>query len=124
MKNIRMFQDTDFDTLKRWVDCRGKFTITKQFVPKVGMIIEDTACGFLQFTDTNVFLLEVFATNPEANLLQRGRAIIKIAASLVKLAIADGRTRCLILTREDKILSILTRCGFEIEKMNVAYKNI
>lgn len=120
---MRAYEDTDFEEVSTWVKARGNVTLNPMSIPKVGLIKDGVACGFVHFTGTNTFLLEAFATNPAASLYARGKAILDIAVHLIELAREQGANRCVVLTREECLTDRLKMHGFSIEdiKMGISY---
>lgn len=121
---MRHYEQKDFETIKGWIEARGNVTIQEGNLSPVGAIIDDMACGFLQFTDNSTFSLESFATNPAANPYKRAQALIDIAVNLVGLAKENGFKRLQILTRERSIGRFLSIYGFSLENVTMAIKYI
>lgn len=121
---MRAYEAKDFETIREWVQSRQKVHIVEENLPPTGAIIDDMACGFLQFSDNVSFQLEAFATNPKANAFHRGYAIIEIAIALVQLAKMNGFRRLVIVTRERGISRILKRYAFSVETVTMGIKYI
>lgn len=116
---IREYRDEDFARISHWVMTRDKKLLVRHSLPRVGLIKEDIACGFVHFTGTNTFFLEAFATNPAASIYARGKGVLDIALHLVELAKKQGASRCVILTDEPCFIKRLKKLGFATQDMTM-----
>lgn len=119
---MRVFEEKDFEQMRSWVQARGKVTVEFDSVPRVGLIQDGLACGFVEFLSGDTFMLEAFATNPEADAFKRGKAVLDIAVKLVEHARSHGRKRCNVITREDTVMERLELLGFKVEKVHFGTK--
>lgn len=116
---IRAYEDRDFEEISYWVLAREKRVLFKNSLPRVGLVKEGIACGFIHFTGTNTFFLEAFASNPDASLYARGKAIYSITMQLIDLAKQMGASRCVALTNELCFIKRLHKLGFSMQDMQM-----
>lgn len=83
---MRRYVDQDFETICQWFEAREMSRPNRKDLPKVGMIEDGVAAGFLVQTDSSVAFLEFFVSNPAAGRKKRKRSLDSIADELVKVA--------------------------------------
>ena len=87
---MRDFQHEDLETINRWYRAHLSSELPAELVPKMGLIVQDTAAGFLLQTDTSMAFLERFVSNPEASPRAIALAFDQISTALVHSAALVG----------------------------------
>lgn len=109
---MRFVDFTDADTINGWLTARKAKPVGAENWPRVGMIVEGLAAGFLIQTDTPVAFLEHFVTNPAANLSDRRMALSEIALTLERIAREKGFKRVAAITQSVPILKVASSLGY------------
>lgn len=110
---MRMFLKTDLDEINKWRESRKVQILGDESYPPTGLIEPGVAAGFINFTQTNVALLENFVSNPEADIKKRELAIMQIVESLEKIAYDAGIPWVLAVTENPKIKEYIPICGYK-----------
>lgn len=109
----RRFEVDDLDRINAWLDEHGKpGTLTETEIPSVGLIVEDTAAGFLYITDSSVAFLENFVSNPKAQKRQVREAIDEIIKRLMIFAHEAGISRLVGITTKQSMAKRAEAAGF------------
>lgn len=110
---VRRFRPEHLAELNRWYAARDLPAVMSGVLPHVGYIAPGLAAGFLYRTDSELALLDGFISNPEAPLLDRGRAISRVLEALVEEVPAGAGVSHLIgLTRVRGMEQLVERAGF------------
>jgi len=83
---MRKFQSEDFQVFKEWHEKRGLSVPSEAALPRLGLIEDDLAAGFLIQTDCRLGFLDFYVTNPDAPKKDRAKAIEEISAKLIEAA--------------------------------------
>lgn len=102
----------DLADIRRWHRSHGLDMAADGKFPRNGMIVPGVAAGFLYSTDSSVCFIEGFVSNPEASVMERGRALRDIGAGLLLLAKRLGFSRAVSTTQSDGIAALGRRLGF------------
>lgn len=122
---MRAFRlDEDLVEVNKWLIARKKDPLKRTAIPKVGMIIEGVAVGFLATSDTDTCFMEDFVTNPEAKSEVRHKAIARIATWAENLASTWGYEKIIVLSNEECILKRAYDMNFEIITMSIGIKKL
>lgn len=106
-------KERDTKVINGWLLKRDKTLLDNEAIPNFGMIEDDVACGFMCLTDTDTILLEAFISNPDAESIERDKAIRKIANWVIATATALGYKQALFLTKEEGFVSRAKEFGFD-----------
>lgn len=83
-----------------------------EMLPKTGVMIDDTACGFLYLTDSKVGWMEWIFANPEKTKEERAEAIDRVIQWLEQQARFSGMLLILSASKIPAYYAILERNGF------------
>lgn len=122
-KGMRRVRPSDRDTVNAWYVARGMARWPDDVFPAVGFIEPGVAAGFLYQTDARgVTILEGLVTNPQANVMQRGRAARKVVEALCEEARARGLRRLVAFTETRGVEALGSSLGFRFTGTHVVLR--
>ena len=86
LSHLKRYSAKDYGLIRDWASMRQENAIDAKYLPKLGLVSQGVAVGFLQQTNTPIAYLEFFMTNPQANAFKRGKALQDIAKGLLEIA--------------------------------------
>jgi len=108
----RRYTELDYMEMCKWWEKRGLPAPSKEYLPKIGYLVEDMAAGFLYQTDGNIGLLDMYITNSEQEPNQRVDSLRAITTSLLGYAKQIGIKAIKFDTKFDVIKILATENGF------------
>ena len=87
---MRRVEEKDFIDINLWRSLRNARIIPPDLYPPIGIIEPDVACGFINFTETKMALMENFASNPKADRSMREKTMMQIIEALELIAYDKG----------------------------------
>lgn len=72
---FRFFEPTDYEMIASWWKAHEWQPIPLNFLPKIGIIVNEQAAGFIYSTDSKICLLEWIVVDPCAEKLARREAL-------------------------------------------------
>ena len=84
---MRDYKESDYKDLQKWMEGFGQKMMPSNFLPKLGLIIEGKACGFIQQTDSDVCYLDTLIANPDE---EHDEALDEIVVELLKRVKENG----------------------------------
>jgi len=119
------FTRDSLSTVNSWRAARGMRPLRPDALPKIGLMVEGLAAGFLFETESpEVAILDSFITNPEAPLRKRYRACQEILAALGKLAAEKGISRLVGFTDSRGVADMAARLGYESRPSRLVFREI
>lgn len=109
----RLHTENDLETLNHWYKGHGGTGIDAGCLPKIGIIVEDIAAGFLYRTDSDIAFLDNFVSNPNAKPREVYRAINFILEHLTQAAVEMGYKRMFGFTKKDSMHRRAVDAGFK-----------
>lgn len=95
--------------------------LPKEFLPNIGFMVGDTACGFLYSTNSAMGWVEWVFTNPEKSKEERKEAI-NMLFDLIEVAAQELKVKALFSAAANPAYAqILKRHGFEKTDENVIH---
>ena len=83
MDNIKRYDPEDFIELQSWYKKRGINFDDSSLLPSVGFIVPGVGAGFIYVTDSSVYFIEGFITNPDASKDNRNESLDLITVYLI-----------------------------------------
>lgn len=111
---MRRYLPTDWEEMAGWYRARGMAPVPADVLPSYGLIELDVAAGFVYLTDSQVAMFDAFVTNPARPSADRGAALDAIIEELLHFAGLQGRTRNLVLTREESMVQRASTRGLRL----------
>lgn len=118
---MRNFRRDDYQTLCEWMAKRGRQGPEFIFLPPIGLIEDNVACGFLIQCDNKCGILDFFITNPNIPRAERIETIDKIAESLIFIAGLNGLSLLKCDTMAESIKEMAKRHGFSGDGLYSAF---
>lgn len=84
--DMRKYSDCDYLHISNWFIKRNLKPPSPALLPKHGVVVHDTAVGFLITTDAGVGILDFFVSNPEKEQSLRIEALDAITTALTYTA--------------------------------------
>lgn len=110
---MRTFKEVDdLAQVNGWMEGHGLNAFKPGELPKIGVIVDNIACGFISWTDSGVGFLEGYIGNPYANRTQIYKAMLRITRWALSLAKSVGTKRVIVLTRKRSLQRIAHEFGF------------
>jgi len=100
---MREFTDEDFEQINAWRIERGAKILPMDAYPKMGLIEDGVAAGFLTITDAHWVIAENFVSNPKAYKGDREKAILEMIETFEQYAVKCGYRFLLAVTNHPKI---------------------
>jgi len=72
--------------LSEWFIAWDEKVPSAEHLPRLGIMIEGVAAGFLVQTDTKICLIDFLISNPKAEKKERNKALNLVVHALIKLA--------------------------------------
>lgn len=119
MRFLAYDPEKHYKQIAQWQESKGRKPIPIFYFPKVGVVAQDFACGFLVRTDTPVCYLEYFIANPKTTQCERKKALTSIASFLCTEAARRGFRFAAMDTKIPTIKEIAREIGFEAQKSEV-----
>jgi hypothetical protein len=114
----------DLIMINEWLKDRNQEGLKKENLPRIGLIEDHTAVGFLCQTDSSVCFLDPVITNPKIRSVVRHEALNEIIYNLVKLGENLGFKRCLFMTFEESLLKRGEELDFLITQIGFGFKEL
>jgi hypothetical protein len=112
---IRLYQDSDYETVKGWWEAWGWTPVAKEALAPLGVIAsngeEDVCCAWLYRTESSLALLEWFISNPKVKKGRKG-AMNVVILSLCDIAKKYGFTHIVSFTKDPHFTRLLEKHGF------------
>lgn len=83
---MRLYESDDYAALKSWFQARGVSAPAPSALPRLGVIVDGIAAGFLIQTDTSIACIDFYISNPEIEPHRRDHALDLITKALLKHA--------------------------------------
>lgn len=115
---IRPFIDSDYSTVCAWYHGRNKTPVPKEFLPRIGFVVDSIAMGFLMQTDSNLCILEPFIANPEAPSPIRDEALKMVLSTLVATAANMGYKAVFGFSTSTTMVQRALSQGFKLVEVN------
>lgn len=109
---MRKYLDHDYLHMCDWYIARNLKCPTPVLLPETGLIINDTAAGFLIKTDARVGILDFFISNPNKDKYVRQNALDEIAHALIMTAKNFECIQVVCNTKFGNIKEMANRHGF------------
>ena len=85
---------------------------SEDFIPDLGCIVNDAACGFLYLTNSKLCLIEWIFANPEKTAEERKEALDGVIHFLTQLALGLGKKAIFSYSATEAYRKVLDRNGF------------
>lgn len=108
----RSYSDDDYEVISGWYKARLLTVPEKDYLPKVGFIVDDIACGFIYKTDSLIAILDMYVTNPHASDIDRKKALEMVTTLLICHAQACHLKAIKADTKYDAIKLLAMEHGF------------
>ena len=112
--NIRRFNDSDYEMVCSWWKQHEWPSIPLDFLPKVGIIIDDCAAGFLYSTDSKICWLEFIVVDPRSDKAKRRAALDTLISSASEIAKEMGHSVIFTSASHEGLISRYINDGFQI----------
>lgn len=109
---MRRVRTADCLELGRWYSLQAEKPPSVA-LPKVGLIEDGVAAGFLYQADGGLGLIDGYVSNPEASSTERHKALNEITVELMRIANENGITNVIALTKDPSIAIRATMHGFK-----------
>lgn len=106
---MRLYGEEDYNTLCGWMEKRGLKMCPEGFLPSLGYIIDNKACGFIHKTDSDVCYLDTLIANPDEDT---DEAIDEIVEELCNTVKSLGYKSVISMTRLPEVVDRAKRHGF------------
>lgn len=83
---MRLYESDDYPAIKYWFSQRGLQAPSPSSLPKLGVIVDHMAAGFLIQTDTSMAIIDFYISNPDVEAHRRDHALDQITEALLKHA--------------------------------------
>lgn len=83
---MRKFKNSDYDILRGWFHGWNLPAPPQEVLPRLGLICDDVACGFMYIADRRIGWLDFYISNPESKESIRDRVLDEITATLIESA--------------------------------------
>lgn len=111
--NVRLYdRNRDYEMLMRWWVARDHEVVPSNLLPKLGVIVDDIAAGFLYQTDSKLGILENFITSPDASPRQSHQALTEVTRELREFAETAEIETLVVFTKRPSVGKVIEREGF------------
>jgi len=111
---VRLYQDSDFDTVAEW-GLKWGSTYTKGQLPPTGVIVPGVAVQFMYLTDSTVAFLENLVSNKDEQTETVRQACTLILAKLLEMAKEKGCTVAYACTNNPHVVTRAVLAGAKAE---------
>lgn len=119
---MRDYKESDYKDLQKWMEGFGQTMMPSNFLPKLGLIIEGKAAGFIQQTDSDVCYLDTLIANPDE---EHDEALDEIVVELLKRVKENGYKVVIALTKRQKVSERAEKLGFAVStEYDVMFKKL
>lgn len=121
MKITQFNYEKHADEVMKW-GSKHKFPLpAKEFLPETGIMVDDSAVGFVYLSNSNLAWIEWIFSNPEKSPDERKEALDLLMSTLEKIAIAHGMKAIFSSSGHDGYRKVLERNGFQETDVNVVH---
>jgi len=121
---IRRYEESDYEMIAEWYDSWGLAAPSKDLLPPIGLIVDDTVAGFLYNADGKLALLEGFISDPNTNLDARSQALDRLVAGLVSLAHKNGLRYAMATLHNESLIRRAKKFGFIARPTTYLFKEL
>jgi hypothetical protein len=119
MKTIQFNYEQHASMVNKWAEKHSFPLPPKEYLPETGLIVEDTAAGFVYLSNSNLAWVEWIFSNPEKSPEERQESIDSLMSTLEKIAIAHGAKALFSSSGSEGYRKVLERNGFTETDKNV-----
>lgn len=121
MKAEKFDYDKHHEMVSKWLEKHSFPLPPKDYLPSVGFVVNDTACGFLYISNSKLGWIEWVFADPLKSLEERQRALDTLFA-LLYLKAQEFEIEALFSSSSIPAYeAVLTRNGFKVTDKNVTH---
>jgi hypothetical protein len=109
----RGVEKEDLYEMQEWLKGHGKKPISLGLIPTTGLVVDQTAMGFLYLTNSGAAWIENLVSNPGASATSVALAINEIVEELVEMAKRYGVHQIYALTTRKSVATWGQKLGFD-----------
>jgi len=117
--NIRLFNPSDYELLCSWWKEHNWPSIPFEFLPKIGIIVDDCVAGFIYSTDSKICWLEFIISDPKSENYKRQVALNILIEEACKTSSALGFKAIFTSVSHKRLIQKYQNNGFEITDNNM-----
>lgn len=115
---IREYKNEDYALLSKWWKAHDWEPPAECMLPVYGLICNEIAAGFMYSTDSKLFWVEWFISDPDSDPEQRNRAVDIVVDKLCDYAKISGAKAVFSSTNKPSFENRLLKHGFVVGDKN------